>query len=65
MVILISTEEIGASEIRKHFSLLARLESAYSLIERGAEDLGKRSGCFMIIRWPISCHHFNLSFHPG
>ena len=34
--------------------LLTRLESAYSLIElECAEDLGKRSGCFMVIRWSI------------
>ena len=36
-------------------SLLARLESAYSLNEGGADILGKRSGYFMIIRWPIKC----------
>ena len=35
--------------------LLVRLESAYSLIElESAEDLEKRFGCFIVIRWSIS-----------
>ena len=64
MVRLISAEQISASEIRKHFSLLARLETAYSLNERDTEDLGKHSGCFMILGGQsaaiISIYHFIL-----
>ena len=32
--------------------LLARLESAEPL--NGPQNLDKHSGCFMVIRWPIS-----------
>ena len=36
------------------FLLLAHLESSYSLNEGSAEDMGKRFGCFMIIKFSLN-----------
>ena len=36
-----------------HF-LLTRLESSYSLLTEAYRTFGKDSGCFIIIKWPIS-----------
>ena len=46
--------------------MLARLESAYSLIWGAHQIWGEGYGCFMIISWPISCfvyqrHHLHVS----
>ena len=48
-----------------NLSLLACLESAYSLNDGVQDNLGKHSGYFMIIRWPINCFVYQWHYMPA